>query len=424
LGTDDFYKILGTEGEIIDGNDKYLANTIYDNLKNIINRYNETKSDPADDVIIQNIVNFVDKNYNNGFIYIDKVNDGAHILKIQKLYNPTNTVLKEDSTEEYYKIFNDDNIQSVLDDLKSNGNNSIIFYRKDGNIVNKDLVMGKMIIDFCASIKNDENVLTEYKQWISEEIMKYYVIFFINLFIDKYYNDIIQEQTLITLLNNLRLATIGNYRELNDFKKIILDYIVKYDSDKIDELKQIINKISDATKIFAVTTNRISHKCDEPANIAGLQNIIFFSYMFLDKFEKNDAALSKLKHITKTWKKIGYISGTGSTENCDDTIATIIKGNTHYIKGFETYIKDLEYKIDNQKVGTGNVNKIEIYDNFLEKINFLENIDINIKNSIKVMCEKFLKDYREYDETYKTTPIGDLKKYKKVGKNYDEIFTS
>ena len=44
------------------------------------------------------------------------------------------------------------------------------------NILNIEKVMGKLIIDFVKTIKANETVFTEYKVWISGEIMKYYVI--------------------------------------------------------------------------------------------------------------------------------------------------------------------------------------------------------------------------------------------------------
>ena len=58
------------------------------------------------------------------------------------------------------------------------------------------IVIGRLIIDFVKTIKADEKVFTDYKDWISGEIIKYYVIYFIKIFINNYNKKDIQKNCI------------------------------------------------------------------------------------------------------------------------------------------------------------------------------------------------------------------------------------
>jgi hypothetical protein len=420
LGTDEFYKLLDNEGEIADDNIE-LANTIYDGFELMLNSYfdntlNNTK-------LHKNIIDFVEVLYNRGIIYITKKGDADFELYIQKSYIPKDTTIVKDADykDENFNKYNKDTIIKVITELNVQNNNKELFivYRNgDKKILNIEKIKGKLIIDFVKTIKDNEKVFTQYKDWISDEIMKYYVIYFIKIFINNYNQKDIQKKTLVTLLKNLRLATIGNYRELKEFRDII-NSVVNNETD--GQLKNISSEINDKWAV-AVSTNRVSHKCDESDNIAGLQNIMFFSFMFKSELNIDINILSKLKHITKTWhRNRGVFYADIKTENCDNIIDGIKDEKTFYKKGFETYIKDLEYKIEKQKKETIPT-KIEIYNSFLKTINNLKtNIPDEI-NSIKESCSKFLESYKEHDKTaFKS--IDDLKKHKiNTLQSYNDIF--
>jgi hypothetical protein len=417
FGTEDFYNLLETDSELQDVDDKNLADTICDNFEIELNN-------KIGLINTKYVIPFSLIYYNNGIIYVDKYVDDTDRL-------PKYTLLIDDSystkgTEGIkiggYLKYEGENIYEILADLKKNDLNkdSIIFFRENGvKILNIEKVIGRLIIDFVKTIKADEKVFTDYKDWISGEIIKYYVIYFIKIFINNYNKKDIQKKTLVTLLKNLRLATIGNYRELKEFRDIINSVVNETD----EQLKNISSEIDDKWA-FAVSTNRVSHKCDESDNITGLQNIMFFSFMFKNELNIDINILSKLKHITKTWhRNRGVFWADIKKENCDNIIEQIIKDKTFYTKGFETYIQDLEYKIEKQKEETIPT-KIEIYNSFLKTINNLKtNIPEKIE-SIKVSSDKFLGKYQEHDNI-KFENIEALKKYNKQNElePYNNIFS-
>ena len=420
LGTDEFYKLLDNEGEIADDNIE-LANTIYDGFELMLNSYfgntlNNSK-------FHNNIMEFVEVLYNHGIIYITKKGDADFELYIQKSYIPkedTIIVKEKDYIDEKFNKYNKDTIIKVITELNVQNNNKELFivYRNgDNKILNIEKIKGKLIIDFVKTIKDNEKVFTQYKDWISDEIMKYYVIYFIKIFINNYNEKNIQKKTLVTLLKNLRLATIGNYRELKVFRDIINSAVVND-----EKLKNISSEIKDDSQ-WVLRSSQYSYKCDDKENVSGLQNIMFFSFMLKNNLIQDENILSKLKHITKTWdRKWGRWDV--KKENCDNTIDKIIKEKTFYKEGFETYIKDLEYKIEEQQNETGTT-KIEIYNSFLKIINNLKtNIPDKIE-SIKDLSLKFLVKYQTYDKVaYKD--IEELKKYDEQQNqlnSYNQIFS-
>ena len=413
IGTDDFYNLLDADNnnEITDEDNKGLANTIYDFLEEKVKTRIMTGSQSQDIIIKKYIGSFLYNNYDYGLIFVDKDALSKYTLRIDESYDN-----KKKEKENEYLIYKDEEINTVVQDLqKKKEKGFLILFRDDGKILNIEKVMGKLIIDFVKTIKANETVFTEYKVWISGEIMKYYVIYFINIFISKYNERKIHKKTLVKLLKNLRIATIGNYRELTAFKNII-NFVVKNETEK--QLINISSEIKDDGKWF-VRSSQISYKCDDKENMLGLQNIIFFSFMLKKNLQTDDNILSKLKYITKNWDRKWY-KYDAKKENCDNTINLIIKDKSFYTTGFETYIEDLEYKIEEQKQ-TGNLKKIEIYNNFLNTVNTLIPIIGDI-NSIKGLCNKFLDSYREHDiVAYKS--IDDLKNHKFSGlKSYNEIF--
>jgi hypothetical protein len=413
IGTDDFYNLLiaDNNNEITDEDNKGLANTIYDFLEEKVKTRIMTGSQ-SQDIINKYIGAFLYNNYYYGLIFVDKDALSIYTLRIDKSYDN-----KKKEKENDYLIYKGEEINTIVQDLqKKKEKEFLILFRDEGNILNIEKVMGKLIIDFVKTIKADETVFTEYKVWISGEIMKYYVIYFINIFISKYNERKIHKKTLVKLLKNLRIATIGNYRELTAFKNII-NLVVKNETEK--QLINISSEIKDDGKWF-VRSSQISYKCNDEENMLGLQNIIFFSFMLKNDLQTDDNILSKLKYITKNWDRKWY-KYDAKKENCDNTIDLIIKDKSFYTKGFKTYIEDLEYKIEEQKQ-TGNLKKIEIYNNFLNTINTLKTIIGDI-NSIKGLCDKFLNSYREHD-IIAFNLIDDLKNHKINGLNsYNDIFS-
>ena len=186
------------------------------------------------------------------------------------------------------------------------------------------------------------------------------------------------DNTLTKLLKYLRRAAIGNYRDKEEFMKIVERAICNIYSVPVplqDDKMKLYNKIEANVEISIIGRDLL---CDDADNILGIQSIIFYSFMIHnDKFSKDDIIIDRLKSISKIEEStVRIISQKKGIKDCDKIIDNIVS-NKKFLLGFSLYTT---YSTEILKKEEYNA-KYEIFKNIANKIK--ENLNPNYENIIK-----------------------------------------
>jgi hypothetical protein len=280
-------------------------------------------------------------------------------------------------------------IQTIIEDIKkytTEFDNIIVIEQKKGKKELKypEKFTATMIIDFLNSLYTTPIINDEYDKYIKGKILEYNTYFFVELFIKEKKNTDEQSETLgmddstlTKLLKYLRRAAIGNYRDKEEFMKIVENAICNIYSVSVplqDNNMKLYNKIEANVEIIIIGRDLL---CDDADNILGIQSIIFYSFMIHNEnFYKDDIIIDRLKSISKIEESTVRISQKKSIKDCDKIIDNIVS-NKKFLLGFSLYTT---YSTEILKKEEYNA-KYEIFKNIAKKIK--ENLNPNYENIIK-----------------------------------------
>jgi hypothetical protein len=385
---------------------KNYADTLFNNLELKLKTYN---TDGKSVVINDKLSNFdyfiyeFIENFYKFRIYC-QTDDSGSINKLYvpfKYYNLTK-LKKKDSLITIYKDSNGNSlnnnfriveknadIQTIIEDIKkytTEFDNIIVIEQKKGKKELKypEKFTATMIIDFLNSLYTTPIINDEYDKYIKGKILEYNTYFFVELFIKEKKNTDEQSETLgmddstlTKLLKYLRRAAIGNYRDKEEFMKIVENAICNIYSVSVplqDNNMKLYNKIEANVEIIIIGRDLL---CDDADNILGIQSIIFYSFMIHNEnFYKDDIIIDRLKSISKIEESTVRISQKKSIKDCDKIIDNIVS-NKKFLLGFSLYTT---YSTEILKKEEYNA-KYEIFKNIAKKIK--ENLNPNYENIIK-----------------------------------------
>ena len=235
------------------------------------------------------------------------------------------------------------------------------------------------------------------------------------------------DSTLTKLLKYLRRAAIGNYKDKEEFMKIVKSAICNVYSVTIQKFQQLqqlqqlqsplllnklngnkelkesfelYNKIEEDVEISIIGRDLL---CDNADNILGIQSIIFYSFMIHNEnFYKDDIIIDRLKSISKIEESTVRISQKKSIKDCDKIIDNIVS-NKKFLLGFSLYTT---YSTEILKKGDYNA-KYEKFKNIADKIK--GGLDPNYKNIIKNYNESINEYFVKYKTFNKDEDIKDKK---------------
>jgi hypothetical protein len=267
-----------------------------------------------------------------------------------------------------------------------------------------------MIIDFLNSLYTTPIINDEYDKYIKGKILEYNTYFFVELFIKEKKNTDEQSETLgmddstlTKLLKYLRRAAIGNYRDKEEFMKIVENAICNIYSVSVplqDNNMKLYNKIEANVEIIIIGRDLL---CDDADNILGIQSIIFYSFMIHNNnFSKDVIIIDRLKSISKIEESTVRISQKKSIKDCDKIIDNIVS-NKEFLLGFSLYTT---YSINSIKILNSSNIPMEYtkFENITKKIK--ENLNPNYKNIINKYNESidlYLTKYIIIDTTVDIT---------------------
>jgi hypothetical protein len=269
---------------------------------------------------------------------------------LTKIKNKENLITKYTSTNtnslnnNFRKVENS-NIKNIIEDIKNYTTeyDNIIFIeqKNDKTLKYPEKFTGTMIIDFLNSLYTTPIINDKYDKYIKGQILEYNTYFFVELFINYYKEENPHNNTLTKLLQYLRRAAIGNYRDKEDFMKIVKRAIYKvYDvktSTLLGDDLDLYNKIETDVNLKIIGRDLL---CENEDNILGFQSIIFYSFMIVNNnFNTDDIIIDKLKSISKIEESIVRISQKKGIKDCDKIITDIVS-NKEFLLGFSLYTED------------------------------------------------------------------------------------
>ena len=204
------------------------------------------------------------------------------------------------------------------------------------------------------------------------------------------------DSTLTKLLKYLRRAAIGNYKDKEEFMKIVKSAICNIYRVAVplkDDNMKLYNKIEKDVEISIIGRDLL---CDAD-NILGIRSIIFYSFMIHnDNFSKDDIIIDRLKSISKIEESSVRISQKKSIKDCDKIIDNIVS-NKEFLLGFSLYTT---YSTEILKKGDNNA-KYLTFKNIAVKIK--EEFDPNYKNIINKYNESidiYIAKYKMIDTNH------------------------
>ena len=419
------YKIVDTYTHYYEH--KNYANKLFNKLQLKLTSYNTDGKPVVINNKLSNFDNFIYKFIENFYkfrIYCqtdDSVGDINKLYVPFKYYNLTKLQDKENKIKNYidssgnslnnnFRIVEKPDIKTIIVDIKkytTEFDNIIVIEQKEGKSLKyPEKFTATMIIDFLNSLYTTPIINDEYDKYIKGKILEYNTYFFVELFIKekKRIDGSIEtkgtyDSTLTKLLKYLRRAAIGNYRDKEEFMKIVdkaisnvynisvlnLQHVqqlqkVKFgqsytltpaDNNKIIEL---YSKIEAYVEISIIGRDLL---CDDTDNLLGIQSIIFYSFMIRNEnFSKDDIIIDRLKSISKIEESTVRISQKKGIKDCDKIIDNIVS-NKEFLLGFSLYTTYSTEILNN-------INKDQQYNKFkniADKIK--EVLDPNYKNIIK-----------------------------------------
>jgi len=389
---------------------KYIeyADEIFEDLKLELEKYN---TDGKTVVVNKNgylsnidnyIYNFIENFYKfRIYFQIDKNGSINKLYVPFKYYNLTKIKNKEELIIKYKdsngislnnnfrQVEDSSNIKNIIEDIKKYttefDNIIVIEQNEDKTLKYPEKFTGTMIIDFLNSLYTTPIINDKYDKYIKGRILEYNTYFFVELFINYYKEEKLHNNTLTKLLQYLRRAAIGNYRDKEDFMKIVKRAICKvYDVKKntlSDDKLELYNKIETDVDLKIIGRDLL---CENEDNILGFQSIIFYSFMIVnDNFNTDDIIIKKLKSISKIEESIVRISQKKGIKDCDKIITDIVS-NKEFLLGFSLYTEDRIEKFSNAQ---------EYYDAF-------KNIANNVKDEFNPNYSNIVKNYNKSINTY------------------------
>lgn len=426
------YKIVDTYTHYYEH--KNYANKLFNKLQLKLTSYNTDGKSVVINNKLSNFDNFIYKFIENFYkfrIYCqtdDSVGDINKLYVPFKYYNLTKLQNKEklitiyknsngNSLNNNFRIVEKPDIKTIIVDIKkytTEFDNIIVIEQKEGKSLKyPEKFTATMIIDFLNSLYTTPIINDEYDKYIKGKILEYNTYFFVELFIKekKRIDGSIEtkgtyDSTLTKLLKYLRRAAIGNYRDKEEFMKIVKRAISNVYSISVQQLQQVKfgqshtlipdeNKIIELySKIEANVEISIIGRdllCDDTDNLLGIQSIIFYSFMIHNKnFSKDDIIIDRLKSISKIEESTVRISQKKGIKDCDKIIDNIVS-NKEFLLGFSLYTTYSTEILNSSNISV-------LYNNFkniADKIN--EMLDPNYKNIIN----NYNKSIDEYLVKYK-----------------------